>query len=101
MNIFPVPLLAEAAGFADAMNKLYFIAACGLALVAMLFAFLPHLHRVARWMSIGFALAGIYLVIQLVRLNSPLPWSPVILFSPVALSLAAVWQTWRALRRAK
>jgi hypothetical protein len=101
MNPHLALLLAETAGFADAMNRRDFTVAGGLALVAMILAFLPRLPRAARWLSVGLALVSIYWVIELVRLNSPLPWSPMILFSPAALSLVAVWRTWRTLRRPK
>ena len=97
MNIVLHPFLAGLEGYSEAMNRLDFAKACGAAGFALLLAFLPKRWRVNRVMGIGFALASIYWVMQLVRLNDP-QWQPVwVLMWPVLVSLAAIGLSLRTL----
>ena len=91
MNITLHPLLADAVGYGEAMNTLYFVAACGLAPLAMMLAFLTRRWRAMKWVSLGSTLVSTYFVIELVRLNSP-QWQPdAVLATPVLFSVLAVW----------
>jgi hypothetical protein len=99
MNIFLSPLVADIYAYGEAMNRLYFIGACGLAVVAILLAFLPRLHRVTRWMSIGFALACISTVVFVSTPNN-LPAQPVwVMALPVLVALVSIGLSLRTLIR--
>jgi len=95
------PLLADTGGFAENMNRLFLEAAYVSAFLALLFAFLPFRRRLTRWFVSLFALGGILSVGVLVRENSPLPWTWVVLFLPAALSVLAVWLSWRLSQKGK
>jgi hypothetical protein len=101
MNISFTPLLADTMAAAEHLNNLAFAIACGLALVAMICAFLPRKWKAVRWVNICFALLGSYLVIELARNNSP-QWQPApVLIMPVAFSWIAVWLSWKPVRGVK
>ena len=99
MNIVLHPFLAGLEGYCEAMNRLDFAKACGAAGFALLLTFLPKRWRANRVAGVGFALASIYWVIQLVRLNDP-QWQPAwVLMWPVLVSLAAIGLSLRTLLR--
>jgi peptidoglycan/LPS O-acetylase OafA/YrhL len=99
MKIVVPPLLAEAAGFADAMNRLQFGMACLFALSALLLSFLPQRWRVLRWASISCALVSISLVVYLSipSVNDP-PYQPTSVRAlPVLMALLAIALSLRTL----
>ena len=92
MKIVIHPFLAGLEGYADAMNRLDFAKACTLAVAALIVSLLPHRRWALRWLSIGFALVSIWIVIHLSlpSVNYP-PWQPAwVMMWPVLVSLLAL-----------
>jgi hypothetical protein len=81
------------------MNRLDFAKAGTLAVAALIVFLLPHRWRALRWVSIGFALVSMSIVVHLSisSVNYP-PWQPAwLMMWPVLVSLVAIALSLRTL----
>jgi hypothetical protein len=62
---------------------------------ALILGFSPWWRQGAKWVCLGFALISAYLVMDSYRGNQPLPWNPVVLFFPLAMSLTGLLLSWK------
>jgi hypothetical protein len=96
MNIIVPPFLADGGeGYLSAMAQVELMKAYAAAVVALCLAFLPWGRHGTRWLRLGFALTSACLVLDSYRGNQPLPSNPVVLFFPLAMSLAGLFLSWR------
>jgi len=99
MNFIIRPFFAGAEGYGVAMAQLELIKAYAMAGASLILAFMPWWRRGPRWLCLAFGSVSAYLVIDSYRGNDPLPWSLAVWFSPILLSLAGVFLSWRLSRR--
>jgi len=100
MNLFFHPFLADGGeSYLTAMAQIELMKAYATAGVSLMLAFLPWWRSGTRWLCLALGLVSSYLVIDSYRANDPLPWSPAVLFFPLAISLTAVVLSWILSRR--